>query len=81
MGATGALLTLHATTLVRSVVAIELLVMAQAIEHQRPHLSGAVVEEVHRRLRERVPALTADRAPAPDIRTVETMIGEGELDL
>ena len=81
MGATGALLTLHAATLARSVVAIELLVMAQAIEHQRPHLSGAVVEEAHRKIRERVPALTADRTPAPDIRTVEIMIGEGELDL
>ena len=81
MGATGALLTLHAVTLARSVVAIELLVMAQAIEHQRPHLSGAVVEEAHRRIRERVPPLTADRTPAPDIRTVERMIAEGHLNL
>ena len=81
MGATGALLTLHAARLARSVVAIELLVMAQAIEHQRPHLSGDVVEEAHRRIRDRIPPLTADRSPAPDIEAMERMIGSGDFDL
>ncbi len=81
MGATGALLTMHATTLVRSVVAIELLVMAQAIEHQRPEVSGDDVETAHRLIRDKVPALTADRAPSPDIRTVEHLITSGIFDL
>ena len=59
--------------------AIELLVMAQALEHQRPHVSGAEVEKVHARIRDVVPPLTGDRAPAPDIAAVEALIESGEI--
>ena len=79
MGATSGLLALRAIDLMRSVISIELLVMAQAIEHQRPHRSGTLVEAAHDRIREVVPALTGDRAPAPDITAVEQLIESGPL--
>ena len=79
MGATAGLLTLRSLDLLRSVISIELLVMAQAIEHQRPHRSGTLVEAAHDRIREVVPPLTGDRAPAPDIAAVEHLIESGLL--
>ena len=79
MGATSGLLTLRSLDLLRSVISIELLVMAQAIEHQRPHRCGSRVEAAHDRIREVVPALTGDRAPAPDIAAVEQLIESGPL--
>ena len=79
MGATSGLFALQSIDLLRSVVAIELLVMAQALEHQRPHVSGAAVERVHARIRDVVPPLTGDRSPAPDIAAVESLIESGEI--
>ncbi|MBC03414.1 MAG: histidine ammonia-lyase [Phycisphaerae bacterium] len=79
MGATSGLLALRSLDLLQSVISIELLVMAQAIEHQRPHHSGALVEAAHDRIREVVPPLSGDRAPAPDIARVERLIESGPL--
>ncbi len=79
MGATSGLLALRSIDLLRSVVAIELLVMAQALEHQRPHVSGEAVERVHARIRQVVPPLAGDRSPAPDISAVERLIESGEI--
>lgn len=77
MGATAGLLALRGIELLRSVVAIELLVMAQALEHQRPLSSGAGVEAAHAALRRVVPPLSGDRAPARDIAAVERLIASG----
>jgi len=77
MGATGALQAQQAIELVRNVVAIELLCAAQALEHHRPLRSGTGVEAAYARLRARVPALNADRPPAPDIAALARMIEEG----
>ncbi len=60
-----------------SVVAIELLTAAQAIEHQRPLRSGAGVEAAHSAIRAVVPKLVADRTPTPDIEAIETLIRAG----
>jgi histidine ammonia-lyase len=60
--------------LTRTVIAIELLVMAEAMEHQRPLRSGPRVEEAVARLRTIVPALEQDRPPAPDIAGIVTLI-------
>lgn len=79
MGATAGLLTLQSVDLLRSVIAIELLVMAQAMEHQRPHSSGPGVEAAHAAVREVVPPLSGDRAPARDIAAVERLIASGGL--
>ncbi|HEU5098301.1 MAG TPA: histidine ammonia-lyase [Roseiflexaceae bacterium] len=80
MGATSALQAQQALNLARDVVAIELLCAAQALEQHRPLRSGACVETTYERLRARVPALTADRPPAPDIAALAGMIGEGEFE-
>ncbi len=79
MGATSGLLALRSMELLRSVIAIELLVMAQALEHQRPNTSGHAIEAAHARIRAVVPALTEDRTPAPDIKAVERLIESGEI--
>ncbi|MFM1833767.1 MAG: Histidine ammonia-lyase [Planctomycetota bacterium] len=79
MGATAGLLALRSVELLRSVVAIELLVMAQALEHQRPLSSGAGVERSHAALRRVVAPLSGDRPPARDIAMVERLIASGGL--
>ncbi len=80
MGATAGLLALRSVELLRSVIAIELLVMAQALEHQRPLSSGAGVEAAHAALRRVVAPLAGDRPPARDIAMVERLIATGGLD-
>jgi histidine ammonia-lyase len=79
MGATGANHLRAAVRLAADVVAIELLVMAEAIEYQRPLRSGAGVEALHAAIRARVARLAGDRSPAPDIAMVSGMLRAGEL--
>lgn len=62
-----------------SVVAIELLVAAEAMERHRPLRSGEPVERAHRRVRAVVPPLTADRPLAGDIDALEELIRQGEF--
>jgi histidine ammonia-lyase len=61
------------------VVAIELLCAAQGLESHRPLRSGEVVERSHATLRSVVPALTADRPPAPDIEAIAGLIRAGRF--
>ena len=69
----------RAVELARTVVAIELLCAAEALEYHRPLRSGAGVERAHAAVRESVSRLTADRSPAPDIRAIEEMIAAGRF--
>lgn len=77
MGATSSLQAASAIELSRNVIAIELLVMAEAIEHQRPHESGDGVERIHEQVRQQVPRLDGDRSPSPDIQLLADLIGQG----
>lgn len=77
MGATSALHTADALRLARDVVACELLVMGQSLEHQRPLTSGRGVERAHAVVRECAAPLTADRPPAPDIAAISARIAAG----
>lgn len=61
------------------VVAIELLVMCEGLEYQRPLRSGAGVEALHAAVRRAVSKLEADRPPSPDIAVLARMIRAGEL--
>lgn len=79
MGATSALHARDAVRLARDVVACELLVMAEAIEYQRPLMSGVGVEHAHHSIRTSVARLTNDRSPSPDIAAISALIGEGSL--
>ncbi|MHC4909985.1 MAG: histidine ammonia-lyase [Planctomycetota bacterium] len=80
MGATSAHQLRHAVDLARSVIACELLVMAEALEYQRPLRSGALVEATVATVRSVVPRLTEDRPPAPDIAAIEALIARGDFD-
>jgi len=66
-----------AVDLAINVVAIELLVMAEALEYQRPLRSGEGVERTHELVRSVAPRLTADRPPAPDIAAIAKLIRDG----
>jgi histidine ammonia-lyase len=77
MGATAALLAMQAVELVRNVIAIELLTMTQAFEHQRPLKSGAGVEAAYETVRQEVAPFTEDRTPSPCIAKVAAMIEAG----
>lgn len=65
--------------LTTTVVAIELLVMAEAMEYQRPLRSGPTVEHAVDVIRAVVPKLVADRSPAPDIESIERLISSGRF--
>lgn len=76
-GATSALKATRSVALARSVVAIEMLVMAEALEAHRPLKSGAGVEKAHAAVRAAVPKLAKDRVLSPDIRAIEQLIAHG----
>lgn len=77
MGATSAHQARAAVDLAIQVVAIELLVMAEAMEYQRPLRSGEGVERTYQRVRAVVERLTADRPPSPDIAAIAELIRAG----
>lgn len=64
----------RAIELAESVVAIELICAAEAIEHHRPLRTGTRLEAAHALIRTRVPRLTDDRPPSPDIAAVTELI-------
>ena len=64
-----------------SVLAIELLSAAQALDLRRPLRSSPVLEELHRRLRERVRFWDADRFAAADIDAARDVLTAGIGDL
>ncbi len=63
----------------REVVAIELLCACQAIDLLAPLETSAPLARVHALVRSRVPALAADRPPAPDIAAITALIAANEL--
>lgn len=70
---------MRARELATQVIAIELLVMAEALEYQRPLRSGAGVERTYERVRSLVTRLDADRPPAPDIARLAAAIRAGHF--
>jgi histidine ammonia-lyase len=79
MGATSAHQARTAVDLATNVIAIELLVMTEAMEYQRPLRSGEGVERVYDAVRTSVPKLTEDRPPAPDIAAIANLIHSDAL--
>jgi histidine ammonia-lyase len=66
---------------VRTCLAIELLVAAQALDLRAPLRSSAKVVEAHRRIRAAVPRLDHDRELHRDIEAVCRMVDRGELEV
>jgi histidine ammonia-lyase len=64
----------------RHVLAIELIVAAEALEHRRPLRSSEPVETAHARVRTVVAKATGDRTPSPDIMALAAAIADGLLD-
>jgi len=67
----------RAVTLASKVVAIELLCATEAMEYQRPMLSGDGVERTFALVRRVSPKLVADRPPAADIAAISERIAAG----
>ncbi|HIB50588.1 MAG TPA: histidine ammonia-lyase [Phycisphaerales bacterium] len=74
MGATAALMLRQSIKLCRSVIACEILVGCDALDHHRPLRSGDGVEKMHAKVREVVPERNCDRSPSDDIAAIETLI-------
>lgn len=79
MGATSANHLRAAVRLATDVIAIELLVMCEGLEYQRPLRSGAGVEALHAAVRAGVPRLAGDRSPAQDIAEIARLVAAGSL--
>ena len=64
----------------REVIAIEMLCACQAIDLLAPLVTSAPLSIVHRLVRSRVPMLDDDRAAAPDIAAITSLIATNALD-
>jgi len=81
MGMTAALKARQVVENVRTCLAIELLVAAQAIDLRRPLRPAAKVAEAHSRLRAVVPHLDEDRELHRDVEAVCRLVDEGALEV
>ena len=79
MGATGALHLWDVLDRAETVLAIEALCAAQGLDFRAPRRPGPGLAQAHARLRERVPHVTEDRSPAPDIAAVRELVHSGDL--
>ncbi|MDQ6682788.1 MAG: histidine ammonia-lyase [Chloroflexota bacterium] len=79
MGATSALHLRAALDAAQSVVAIEALCAAQALDFREPLHPGPHLEAAHAAIRSVVPHLSDDRPPAPDIAAVRALVESGAL--
>jgi histidine ammonia-lyase len=81
MGMTAALKARSVVENVRTCLAIELLVAAQAVDLRQPVRPAPRVAEAHRLIRASVPHLDEDRQLNRDIEAVCRLVDEGALDL
>jgi histidine ammonia-lyase len=79
MGMGAALKLKSVLTNVEHILAIELLCAAQGVDFHRPLEPGTGSRRTMRLIRRAVPRLTTDRALAPDIERVRTMVAEGAV--
>ena len=61
------------------ILAIELLLAAQAIEYRRPARCSDILEENHQLIRAKIPRLYKDRHIAPDIKAITEMVSNQEI--
>jgi histidine ammonia-lyase len=80
MSMTAALKADRAVGRAREVLAIEILCACQAIDLLAPLRTSPLLANVHALVRSRVPTLTDDRAPAPDIVAIAELISTGAVE-
>jgi len=80
MGMTAALKLRSIVELAETLLAIELLAGAEALEHRRPLKAGVGVERAFAAVREIAPSLTQDRSLSGDIAHVAEAIRRGDFD-
>ena len=79
MGATAALHLREVLDRATSVLAIEALCAARGLDLRLPLRPAPRLAAAHATIRERVPPLTGDRSPAPDIAALAELIASGAL--
>ena len=79
MGQGAALKAREAARLLETVIALELLVAAQALEFLKPLRPGIGVERAYQIIREHVPPLDTDRYMAPEIETMVSLVRSGRF--
>ena len=77
MGMAAALKLRESVRLLETMLALELLTAAQALEFLKPLRPGKGVEEAYDLVREHVPPLDADRSLTPDIEALEALVRSG----
>ena len=80
MSMAAALKATRASSLVRDVIAIELLCACQAIDLLTGLTTSAPLARVHALVREHVPTLDVDRPPSRDIAAIAQLVERGEID-
>ncbi len=70
----------RALQLATTVLAVEVLCACQAIDLRQPLQSSSALMRAHNTVRERVPMLIEDRAPAPDLDAITEIIRDGKLE-
>lgn len=79
MGMTAAVKLRRIVENVRIVLAVEALVAAQALDFRRPAASSPLIEAAHRKIRERVSFMEADRNMGDDIRAATELLAGHEI--
>jgi histidine ammonia-lyase len=79
MGVAAALKAREAVSLLETMIALELLTAAQALEFLKPLRPGRGVQQAYALVREHVSPLIADRVLAPDIAALEALVKSGAL--
>ena len=80
MSMTAGLKAMRSVELATRVIAIEVLCACQGIDLLAPLVTSDALEAVHRLVRTRVPHLSADRPPSPDIEAIAALIATGDLE-
>ncbi|HXW07530.1 MAG TPA: histidine ammonia-lyase [Vicinamibacterales bacterium] len=70
----------RAVQLATRVIAIEILFACQGLDLLAPLTTSPRLQRVHALVRGRVPALTDDRPPSPDIEAVAALLADGSID-
>ncbi len=80
MGPIAGFKALRVVDLVRDILAIELLVAAQALDLRKEIAIPPRLKQVRQKIREKVPFLRKDRSLAPDLAAIREMIQANALE-